>query len=213
LSGSRDLGGWNLSYDAYAGNMAIDKFNAPEQFLRGQPVSAEVQIEKSRNVLGGRLVLQTPVDGLSFGSSAFTGKVHGRREHTVAGHAEYTNDTLVIRAEYAREREPDLFARGWYVETSYRFTPKWQVAALYDFTRNNFIGVSNPVAPSLLRHSETALGLNYWFSREWVLKLDVHRVNGNRCAGPPPEDYGRLVAAGALNPRTNLVKFGVNFSF
>jgi hypothetical protein len=38
-------------------------------------------------------------------------------------------------------------------------------------------------------------------------------VNGNRFAGPQPEDLLRAVTSGTLQQKTNLVLFGTQFTF
>jgi hypothetical protein len=214
VSGSHSIHGLEVAYDLYAGNMLIEGFDAPERFLLNEPVSRSNEFEKSRNVLGGHIVVQTPIEGLSIGASGYRGSLDGNTQRVIAAQAEYTNDALTIRSEYAGEdTHHDLTGRGWYVETSYRLGPRWQVAAQYNRTSNTFFHVVDPIAPSLLYHKETVLGLNYWFTRDLVAKMAVHHVNGNRFAGPRPEDYARIVDAGGLKERTKQIELGVNFSF
>ena len=71
----------------------------------------------------------------------------------------------------------------------------------------------SPAAPSLLGHSETVFGLNYWFDHNFVLKGSFHLVDGNLFAGPDDEEFGQVLLAGTLDDRTNLFLIGAQFSF
>lgn len=218
LTGVRDLGGgWELRYDAYGGGVDIEEFVVPEDFLRDQPVSNEgaEEVEVTKNVGGGRLILQTPVGGLSFGVSGYAGDEVGSDVRWVmGGHAEYLAGPWSIRSEYAHETVRErLIGNGFYLEAARRFGSHWQAAAQYDRLATELTDVAAPVAPSLLEHEEVALGLNYWFNPAFVLKLSYHRVDGNRLAAPEADELAAVVASGRLQKRTNLFQFGAQFSF
>jgi hypothetical protein len=68
-------------------------------------------------------------------------------------------------------------------------------------------------APTLLEHEEFAVGLNYWWSPSFVFKLSYHHVDGNRIAGPEADELAEVAEAGLLESRTDLVLFGVQFTF
>ncbi len=51
---------------------------------------------------------------------------------------------------------------------------------------SDVLAVPEPAVPSLLDHKEVALGLNYWWTPNFVFKLSFHHVDGNRFAGPDP---------------------------
>jgi hypothetical protein len=107
----------------------------------------------------------------------------------------------------------DERATGAYVQAAYRLTPAWQVALQGDWLDNTFDGADVSAAPSLQHHREAAVGLNYWISRELVIKTEFHLVNGNRFAMPHAEDLRAIVAAGALHTTTGLFQFGAQFTF
>jgi hypothetical protein len=210
---------WSYGYDLYAGGMSLQEFRPPEDFLRGQPVSTTTQPEEesTRDVIGGRFVVHTPFDGLEFGVSANTGTLIAAgspRRSVVGAHVSYLVDRWSIRSEWASEHSSrDVTARGYYLEPAYRIDRHWQVAAQYNDLETSIFGVPNPPASSFLSHREDAVGLNYWLTPQFVFKTSFHHVNGNRFAGPTPETYASLVAAGRLQRRTSLFQFGVNFSF
>ena len=58
-----------------------------------------------------------------------------------------------------------------------------------------------------------ALGVNYWFGPNFVLKLSVHSVDGNLFAHLEGEELLEALAAGGLDKSTDLVIFGAQFSF
>ncbi len=218
ITGTHFLGrGWELAYDLYAGGIELEKFLPPEALLRGEPLveGEETELEKTKDLIGGRAVFGTPVDGLRFGFSAYSGTKIGSRHRTVHGaFVEYLSERWSIRGELAREPVvDDLKVRGGYVETAYRFGSHWQAAVQYGDLTTSLAGISAAIAPSLLDHREIALGLNYWFSPAFVLKLSYHDVDGNRFAAPEPTDLSAAVSSGSLRTRTKLILFGGQFSF
>jgi hypothetical protein len=219
LTGSRELGrGWSASFDAYVGGTEIEEYNAPEAVLRGEPVgrgSSEIATESTKDLYGGRLRFDTPLSGLRIGFSGYQGRTLGESRRWVVGvDAEYLSDAWSVRCEYVHESEiEDRKADGFYLEVAYRFDRHWQAAAQVGDLSTKLLGVDATRAPSLLYHRELAAGLNYWFSRELVLKLSYHHVDGNRLAGPEPEDLSRVVASGQLQTQTHLGLLGVQFSF
>lgn len=216
LSGSSE---WSCRYDLYAGGTDLEEFLPPEAFLKGQPVgtSSETEEESTRNVIGGRFTVHSPLDHLEFGASAYSGTLIASgspRRSVAAGHVSFLDDRWSIRTEYAyQSTSREGTAGGFYVEPAFRINEHWQVAGQYNRLRTTIFGVTNPPEPSFLIHREAAIGLNYWSSPKLVLKTSFHQVNGNRFAGPSPETYAQLVEAGQLQHRTSLFMFGVNFSF
>jgi hypothetical protein len=220
ISGTRDAGSWTLAYDLYAGGTDLRKNAVPEEFYNGstlQNVSRETELQSTRNVVGGRLVLQTPLEGLSFGGSTYTGVLNdsaARHLLVVAAQLRYRSNKWTIESEVAHEDgEGDERAIGGYVQAAYRLTPRWQVAAQGDYLYNQFLGVDTTRAPSLQHHREGAVALSYWVSRAFVIKAEYHRVNGNRFAMPHPENLMAVLDAGQLHTTTHLFQFGAQFSF
>jgi hypothetical protein len=217
LTGTHVAGRWTLRYDLYGGGLTQEEFVTPELFLLGVPVTEEneFELEATRDVVGGRLVVQSPVTGLSVGVSAYGGKEIGSSHRVVVGlQAEYLSDRWSLRTEYAHEDvKNDLTATGLYGEAAYRLGDHWQFATQYG-RHTSALGPPIVVdAPSLLEHKELALGLNYWFSPALVVKLSYHRVDGNRLAAPEPDELEAQVREGTLARKTNLYQFGAQFSF
>ncbi len=218
LTGAIRLGKrWGIQYDVYGGGTDLDETIAPEAFLREGTAGAvePIEREQTRNVIGGRISFETPVEGLRFGGAAFSGIEIGAARRTVAGvHAEYVSNKLSLRSEYAHENvKDDLIVSGFYAEAAYRFDRRWQAAVQYDHLTTELPGADVSIAPSLLDHKEFAVGLNYWFHPEFVLKASYHRVDGNRFALPEPALLDAAVAEGTLTPKTNLFLFGAQLSF
>mgnify|MGYP001563468159 CR=1 FL=1 len=214
ITGLLPRGRWTVSYDVYGGGLHVEESMGPEDLARGEPLGSDT-MEVAKNVLGGRLVVQTPIDGLSFGVSANRGDaVDSKVRWVVGGHAEYLSGQWSIRSEYAhKEVRDDHIGDAFYVDAARRFGSHWQAAAQYGRFAAELPGVEAPVAPSLLEHEEVALGLNYWFNPAFVLKLSCHRVDGNRLAAPEADELAAVVASGRLQKRTNLLQFGAQFSF
>ena len=74
-------------------------------------------------------------------------------------------------------------------------------------------GITESTA-SLFEHHEIAVGVNYWFSPSFILKLSFHDVDGNRLAhSDDPAEILRQIESGELNETTRLIRFGAQFSF
>jgi hypothetical protein len=220
VSGTAESGRWEMSYDAYAGGADLEKFAPPEAFYRGDAVgdvSGANELESTRNVVGGRLVVHTPITGFSVGASSYTGILNepaSNRRTVFAGQIDYRSDRLTIEAEGAHENQVgDESAIGGYVQAAYRLSPEWQVAAQGDYLINRFFGVSHDSVPSLQRHDEVAFALNYWLTRALVIKTEYHRVHGNRFAVPSAETLIDAVNTNRLRATTHLFQFGGQFSF
>lgn len=202
VSGTRRMGSsWSLQYDAYFGslNLPFNDFN-----VEGHRGAREQHDLNVKEVLGGRVVFDTPVEGLSFGGSAYRGKIAAGAvtlRHSAGGmQFEYLTDRISLRTEWTRVETGDDTEHAAYVESAYRFTPHWQGAARYDFLREN------DARSDLGRHREKALGINYWFTPQFVLKLSAHEIDGLHLSHA---DAG----TSAVKPKTRLLMFGAQFSF
>jgi hypothetical protein len=216
FTGSLDLkGGWGLTYDLYGGGQELEEYLPPENVVLGEEITKGNELERTRNMVGTRVVVETPVQGLRLGASAYAGhEVGSNRRRGVGAQVEYLAGPWSVRSEYARESvKDDLEAYGFYAEVAYHIDPHWQVAAQYGRLTTDLPPVPEPATPSLLSHEEVALGLNYWWTPNFVLKLSFHHVEGNRFAGPDPRELAQAAASGSLREKTNLVLFGAQFSF
>lgn len=225
---------WDLEYDVYVGTMRFDAFE-PWDGLRdeeddepGDDEDEELFESKERDeVVGFRLGLATPVEGLSFGFSAYSGsaeddegldggeigEVGEDKRHTGYGiHIEYSIGSWTVRAEAARiDEEDELKTDAAYVELAYMLDDRWQLTGRYDHSDTDVEEVDLGNLPSLAEHDDLAFGVNYWFSPELALKLAVHRLEGNRLA--LPEEVDEAVDTGEFDEETTLISFGAQFSF
>jgi predicted porin len=189
--------GWALQYDAYGGGARLvsDELDA-----------GEGEHEAVRNALGLRIVLETPVTGLSVGSSVFTGSEEDERRTSYGLQAEYLTGPWSIRVEYAGLRPAEgADSRASYLELARRLDEHWQVGLRYDAWDSDDDEAAEE--RSLRRHRDWAASINYWFDPRFVLKLGYHRVDGNRFARPEDDDTA------PLEERTNLVELAAQFSF
>ncbi|HXU33303.1 MAG TPA: hypothetical protein VN851_22265 [Thermoanaerobaculia bacterium] len=212
-------GGWEGSYDVYGGGASFTVEVPFEQAQEALP--EETEADQVDRLLGGRLVFQTPVDGLAVGLSSYAGKLEDadpRRDDwgdfaSYDAHVEFDRTPWLVRAEIARHRE-DLFdTDAGYVEVSRRFGPHWQGALRTDRVRAKFVDPLPDSFDSLQRHDELSLGVSYWYNENLVLRGSYHRVDGNLFAHPNAEALAEAVASEQLDERTDLLLFGVQFSF
>jgi hypothetical protein len=229
LTGTRfSQGGWGFGYDLYGGGLETFEMDVPLQVAReGADTSRALNLAQARalrDVVGGRFVLFTAVDGLSFGFSGYTGTrplTVEQRRNTIGAQAEFLNDVWSVRGEVVETTDPKLQeSNGAYGEVAVRVTSGWQLAGLYSTQRTSLFSANQAAldanvsrAPRLLEHEEVGAGINYWFTPNFVLKTSVHWVEGNRYAYPDPVRLRSIVANGRLADRTTVVLVGSQLSF
>ena len=220
---------WSFQYDLFGGELVFqDWVNVIVVPVPFPPYWYEISMNiqsYDEDTIGGRLTVYTPVDGLNFGVSYFTGKpkftidaenvpdiefFKPGRYYDLNFHVEYLSDSLSIRSEYlyaGRMEEKDLTMKSGYIETAYKFLTNWQIAFQY-----NKLKMEVPSLNSNEKHDEFAFGLNYWISSDFVLKCSYHIVDGNYST--QPENFLESVLSGkGLKEKTNLFIFGTQFSF
>jgi predicted porin len=205
LTGTRQTSGsTSIDYDVYVGEIS---------FAGNQRVETDGQTsgtEQVRDVVGGRIRFQTPVDGLSVGGSAYTGILEhegeeadeqGHARHRGLGvHADYAVAPLTLRAEIGTHRETrEGETRAFYLEGAYRLREKWELAARYDR-----FDVETDDGDETEDHRDLALGVNYWFNPNFVLKLSLHQVKGFAVAVAEDSSSG---------DKTTAIVFGSQFTF
>ncbi|MEP6729719.1 MAG: hypothetical protein ABJE10_03730 [bacterium] len=220
IAGHVDLGEWTAAYDLYGGGNELHKLATPEEYYNGrslQNAASQIELQSTRDVIGGRLVLRTPIQGLSFGGSSYTGILNepaANRRTVVAGQIGYRTNALTLESELAHEKQVnDEIVTGGYALAAYRLSQEWQVGAQYGDLKNTFFGVDPSAASSLQHHRESAFVVSHWFSRVLVFKAEYHLVNGNRFAMPDAPLLVDVISTGRLHTTTHLVQFGAQFAF
>jgi hypothetical protein len=187
---------WTLRYDLYGGGTELPVIEAGE--------GGEENIERIKSVIGGKLGVETPVEGLRFSVSAFTGKRSDVDESHRSGalSLEYINDRWLVRAETAGHKEESESVRGSYIEAAFRAAGPWQLTVRYGTSRTS---VEEHIDSRFLRHRDLAGGVNLWLDPKVVIKTELHFIEGNRLA----------IAAEGAEPRksTRVFQAGVQFSF
>lgn len=213
--------GWELQYDLYGGKLNLQ----PNPIVVPQTFEFISITPGVNDLLGGRLSLQTPLTGLNIAMSTFTGNFElGNLLPSLDGHyvfvgpsIEYSSEHWKICSEYLTEASSsEISVDSIYLETAYQFTQHWQLAARYEYV--DFEAAVPPelqqMPSSLYEHQETALGLNYWFNPNLVVKFSYHFVDGNRFAFPDSvQEYVQHIQAGSFDETTHLMLIGMQFSF
>lgn len=214
--------GWKLEFDLYVGGLETDVTTVASLDSASEDGEDEEEIgEHVENVLGGRVTVATPVEGLSFGFSAYQGEPETEEEpapswgdHRAYGlHAEYLAGAWVVRAEWARHEEEGEFEHdARYLEVSYRLAEHWQVAGRFD--QADLSLEEEPDFPdSFLEHREIGFGLNYLYSDDLVIRLSCHLVEGNLFARPEGEELAEILAGEPVDETTRYLVLGAQFSF
>lgn len=216
-------GRWELRYDVYGGELALLPQTSPEM-LPEPRLTEETPIMK--NMIGGRVLLQTPVDGLTVGVSGYGGegdlysdgqpaKAQFDDTYMFFGTSvEYLQDHFWLRAEYAGQQTADAYKfYAFYLEPAYKFTDHFQAVMRYEWLDGEADWLDK-FPKSFLDHQDFAFGLNYWFNPMMVVKVAYHIVQDNRCAQPATlEDFIQATQRGKFEQETNLFSLGVQFSF
>lgn len=218
LTGTLLTGGWEFSYDLYGGFISLsatapyDKVIDPSSLAPG--AVSEIDTQRVRNVLGGRLAVSTPMEGLSFRLSGYTGVANSDAQEkprvSVGPSVEYLTERISLRSEYfLRTNTTDEFIHSFYLEGAVFLTQSLQVAARGELSMVKL--TQFPQDSGLMRHVEGALSVNYWFEKNLVVKLSYHLVVGNRFAYPALLDDAIL--NGTLSGRTHVLVIGPQFSY
>ena len=218
------FGSWELEADLLGGQMDFPASEADtvvgfdETTMTYKYGSVPVAVT-GKDVVGGGLLLRTPIEGLKVGVSAYTMRLYGSvagaplaklsddREKAYAGALEYVTEKISLRSEL-------LLTRGYerddsaYVEAAYKITPHVQLAGTFEYLR-----IKEPPSPveTLDKHRALGAALNYWVNPNVVFKLDYYRVEYNRAARPP--DAVNRALAGTLPKTTDVIIGGVQFAF
>jgi hypothetical protein len=208
---------WRLEYDAYTGELAFESpgFGSVLDELDAGGDEGDEQAVELNRLYGGRITIAEPDGRIRLGVSAYTARQEDGEQlrHSAVGVlGELAIAGLTIRGEAVHLREsPAVAMTSYYLEAARFLGPVWQIAARTDRARVTVDGLDTDEAPSLLRHLDVTVGLNYWFSDDFVAKLSASWVDGNRFARP--DDLGAAIADGGLGTRTSIVSVGVQFAY
>lgn len=219
---------WALQYDVYGGQIEGD-FETPGLLSGDSSLFLQPSIKFQyhvNDVYGGRVNVNTPVNGLSFGASGYRGKattdlqiLSGEPTRNVTDmHIDYSGDRITVRGEKGHLQNGRDFTVGSdYIEAAYKVTDHWQVAARtekLDVHVNLNLAELPPIYPQLLKNSEKAVSLSYWFRPNFVIRGSVQQIKGNRFAFPATSDaVMNALATDHLKDKTRLLVFGAQFSF
>jgi hypothetical protein len=228
ITGNVPVGKWNLQYDVYGGQIEGD-FETPGLLSTSSKFFTEPSITfgyRVEDAYGGRLNITTPLEGLTVGASGYAGQAYTDlsnvdvdKRDVFAAHAEYVRNQFAIRSEWGHLKNgSDFEVDAGYIESSYRIGDHWQVAARWDQVDVTLPGTNlnnlPAIFPQLLEHRETALGLNYWFSQNFVVRGSYQRTEGNRFAFPETSDQVKAALnSGVLDRNTDMILVGAQFSF
>jgi hypothetical protein len=202
--------GWTLDYDLYGGQTTVTTLEPYFRLTVPLVPGTVIALDKDnvRGLFGGRLIVGTPIDGLSLRVSGYRGALDDATMVAAMLSVEYAGDRWLVRAEVFRAAEATM-NHGGYLEVARYLTSQIQVAAQVQGMRSHAPGV--PDGSSLLWHASASLGLNYWFSPGMVVKAAVSELQGNRLAFPRLLDDALL--SGSLSKSTPLFTLGTQFSF
>jgi hypothetical protein len=224
LTGSAAPGDIELRWDVYGGSLATESEDPANEHIKailGGDVDDDEAIDA---MVGGRLIV-TVADGLELGGSAWGGYIVEEEELTGAMslHAEWQRESFKLRAELASravrysELELNNVGYGGYVEGTLLGGNGPQLVGRLDAYTNTFFGAA-AIIPEAERlapassHVESAVGVNWQFAPNLVVKSAYHLVFGHRFA--QAEDLVASLAEDARpDPFTHVVQLGAAFSF
>lgn len=215
--------GWGINYDLYAGQLRLDSNDMLDQIAGYVPYAADGSAhpitEFNTGLFGGRLWLNTPIDGLSIAASGYVSAYAsdevaklGEPEVKIAAgpSIEYLTERWMVRAElFFLFHEHDMRRFAAYAEAGYFVTQHFQPAVRFEYSDVGLF--AGPRNSSYTHHREASFALNYWFNRSAVVRLEYHLTYGNLLAHP--EQFVDSFIAGSAPRLTNAVLLGSQFSF
>ncbi len=213
ILGRKDLNSnFSISYDIYTGEVDVEVLHTWHA-VEGEEIFHPMH---TKDVIGGRIVIDTPIEGLSFGASGYSGmfEMEGTKAHqNVFGfQASFVRDRFGLRGEYAQTKlGTNKTIKGAYAEGDYLLTEHWQIALCYEWSKVTLELADNPLdkAPSLGKHTAFNIGLNYIVNPNLILRASTHFIKDNRFAYP--DDVATSYTN--LDTTTFMYLLGVNFSF
>lgn len=193
-----NLGGGNLSWDAYLGQIVEDR-EGDSSF-------------KPKRLVGGRLTYKTPVEGLKFMGSAYNSTTEDAAQVPVSEgdkkvwvlSADYAKNNFDVKAEYAKMKFFNEESKAYYVQAGYTFAEKWTPFARYDYITTDVAQKNDPAH----YQKATVLGLNYKINDSIAVRLENHWNKGYAL----PVASGEI-AAGAGKKDWNMLAASISFIF
>lgn len=173
---------WELAADAFGGSYNFLEFGTFQLSPTSPPVYIGARLQ-AKNVLGGKLWLSTPIEGVRLGAS-------GRRHTDVAGiiprgngfqsrewtaSLDGTFDRWMLRAEENNTKSEGFVLASRYGQFGVRALPK-----LWVNVQSEFMNIYVPISPArtVKMTRDNAVGLNLFLDPMTVLKIEAHNTNG-----------------------------------
>ena len=227
-TGSLELGAsWTLDYDVYTGELQLpfdfqlgDVDGDDEEDEEGEEEEGEETTENVRHVVGGRLQLVSPSGAWLFGVSGY----HGEEEEgdneilqALGAHLSFETEHWTLHSEVTRfeEDDRDLVTDSFYVELAYSWSERWQIAVRWDESDIDS-EVLEELPESLTEHQDLALAVSWWLHPQFVVRAELHQVEGNRFALPEgfeADDLDDFDDLGELETDSQVLLLGAQFSF
>jgi predicted porin len=191
----QDIGAGHLTWQIYGGN-AYD-VDPPSD-------------SRDRRIIGSRLIYNPPIDGLRFMVSGYQTQVEILADNSLVKEnrgilsADYVNDNLDLKAEYANHTFMGVASHAYYVQGGYKVTEKWTPFIRYDYVTTD---VDQSDDPSYYQKT-FAIGLDYKLDQNISLRLEDH-INRGYALPVASEE----VTAGAGQTNWNLFAASINFAF
>ncbi len=228
--------GWGLRATGYVGSATMpldpalaEAFNIVGGYLPG---NQQINADSATNynlMVGAVLNVTTPLPGIIMQASGYVVPPDmdlnlGALNYVLTGSFGYVGEELEVRAEYAY-RHTDEFAdnQSVYVEAAYRFFDNFQVALRYEymdfglFSQNIIYEQILQQLDELSSHQALSAGVNYWFTRDFVVKLAYSYIMGNHFAHPDRAGINYSFDSSTLTfnlaPETHYLEFASSFTF
>lgn len=173
---------WGLDAAVYYGGWEESRSTDPDTGVES--------ISRAEDAIGVQLWLNTPAEWLRVGVSANQHKATNTGDDSVglgdlqrknyAVSAEANFNRFVARAEWSNIDLEILRSPAYYVQVGFRATEKLMINAQYD-VRQFEIDAIPPFLPEPLTldfDRDKALGVNYYFRPDLVLKAEMHKSKG-----------------------------------
>lgn len=186
---------------------------AEVELYGGQVPSEGGSERRSNSLLGARVTLPMPLEGLRLMGSAYINELTDPavqadgakfKQTTAILSADYKTDRWDVKAEYGLSKMGGNKRTAWYVQAAYALNDTWQPYARYD----NMVANADLGSDPAYHQKSFVLGLNYTLLTNLSLRAEHHFNRG----------YGMAVASEALAAGEGRSSWGfttasVNFIF
>jgi len=178
----------------YNGPVTVEAFYGAPEVEEEEGFTGEIEV---KDLYGGRILYDTPLEGLSamVSASSYSEEIfddqgnalteEGDETVWIAG-VKYHHHHVHFSAEYGKKDGVDEDMESYYAQLGYTFLDKITPYARYDYIATELDDKDEPFG----HQTDITIGIGYQINRHLKIKVEEHFING----------YGLAVESGEVDP-------------